>query len=141
MKKIVALVMAVVMLFSISVIAAETPEYKTTVTYVGNKTAAYEVTVPSTMAPGENYDVSAKGYWGSNRKLTVTAPETVTLTCNLKAEDTKTLTVAFEDIALVGNNTAEVSTTSNLAIANIENAHFGEWTGTIVYTVEMVNAQ
>ena len=40
----------------------------TTVTYVGKGNANYEVTVPATMAPGDEATVTHEGTWASNNK-------------------------------------------------------------------------
>lgn len=102
-----------------------------------NPGEAYTVTVPAKMAPGETATVSANGTWASNRQLTVTADATVILTNDLSA-DTKELTVTFDGIELGGSNTAAVSAEATISVADIENALFGTWSGTINYDVEMV---
>ena len=111
--------------------------HSTTVTYTGTGVESYTVTVPATLAPGESGDVSVEGTWATNRKLTVTAPSTVTLTNSINSSDTKTLAVTFDGIAKTGDNTVGVSETKTITVADITDALFGTWTGTISYTVSM----
>ena len=135
-NKFVSLLLAMVMAASLAVPAfAET--HSTTVTYTGTGVESYTVTVPATLAPGESGDVSVEGTWATNRKLTVTAPSTVTLTNSINSSDTKTLAVTFDGIAKTGDNTVGVSETKTITVADITDALFGTWTGTISYTVSM----
>ena len=139
-NKFVSLLLAMVMAASLAVPAfAET--HSTTVTYTGTGVESYTVTVPATLAPGESGDVSVEGTWATNRKLTVTAPSTVTLTNSINSSDTKTLAVTFDGIAKTGDKTVAVSDTKTISVADISNALFATWTGTISYTVSMGNAE
>ena len=113
----------------------------TTVTYTGTGVESYTVTVPATLAPGESGDVSVSGTWASNRKLTVTAPNSVKLTNSIDPSNSKTLNVEFGGINKVGDNNVAVSDTKTLSIADITDALFGPWSGTISYTVTMGNAE
>ena len=113
---------------------------ETVVTYTGVGTESYTVTVPASLTPGESGDVSVSGTWATNRKLTVTAPSTVTLTNSINSSDTKTLAVTFDGIAKTGDNTVGVSETKTITVADITDALFGTWSGTISYTVSMGNA-
>ena len=115
--------------------------HSTTVTYTGTGAESYTVTVPATLAPGESGDVSVSGTWATNRKLTVTAPSTVTLTNSINSSDTKTLAVTFDGIAKTGDNTVSVSDTKTITVADISDALFGTWSGVISYTVSMDNAE
>lgn len=96
-----SLALALVMVCSLSVTAFA---YDTTVTYVGQGTEEYEITVPARLAPGESGTVKVEGTWASNRKLNVTAPNSVTLTCSIDSS-TKNLAVTFAGIAKTGSNT------------------------------------
>lgn len=143
MKKFMSLVLALVMVCSLSV--SVFADYSTLVTYTGDKTDSegnhteyYEVTVPATMAPGGNDSVVATGTFPTTRQLSVTAPEDVTLTCDIDSS-TKVLAVDFADITLAGSNTNEVTTTEAISVADISNALFGTWEGTIVYSVAMAD--
>ena len=139
-NKFVSLLLAMVMAASLAVPAfAET--HSTAVTYTGTGVESYTVTVPATLAPGESGDVSVSGTWATNRKLTVTAPSTVTLTNSINSSDTKTLAVTFDGIAKTGDNTVAVSDTKTLSVADITDALFGTWSGVISYTVSMGNAE
>ena len=138
LKKFVSLLLAMVMAASLAVPAfAET--HSTTVTYTGTGAESYTVTVPATLAPGGSGEVKVQGTWASNRKLTVTAPSSVTLTNSIDS-GTKTLAVTFAGIAKTGDNTVAVSDTKTISVAEISNALFGTWSGTISYTVSMGNA-
>ena len=113
--------------------------HTTTVTYTGTGTESYTVTVPASLTPGDSGDVSVEGTWASNRRLSVTAPSTVTLTNSINSADTKTLAVTFDGIAKTGNNTIGVSETKTITVADISDALFGTWSGVISYTVSMDN--
>ena len=104
-----------------------------------DNTEYYTVTVPALMAPGASGNVVAKGTWASNRKLTVTADDDVTLTNSINAADQNVLDVTFPGIALQGSNTAAVTDTKAVSVAGIDNALFGTWSGTFYYDVEMVD--
>ena len=119
--------------------ASHSETHSTTVTYTGTGTESYTITVPATMAPGESSDVSVSGTWASNRKLTVTAPESVKLTNSIDPSDSKTLNVEFGGINKVGDNSVAVSDIKTLSVGDITDALFGTWTGTISYTVTMAD--
>ena len=138
MKKFASLLLAMVMAASLAVPAfAETQS--TTVTYTGTGAESYTVTVPATLAPGGSGEVKVQGTWASNRKLTVTAPSSVTLTNSIDS-GTKTLAVTFDGIEVTGDNTVGVSETKTISVADISDALFGTWSGVISYTVSMGNA-
>ena len=137
-NKFVSLLLAMVMAASLAVPAfAETQS--TTVTYTGTGAESYTVTVPATLAPGGSGEVKVQGTWASNRKLTVTAPSSVTLTNSIDS-GTKTLAVTFDGIEVTGDNTVGVSETKTITVADITDALFGTWSGVISYTVSMGNA-
>ena len=140
MKKILSLTLAAVMLLSLvpTAFAAENNwQGGTKVEYTATANEQYTVTVPATLAPGGSGDVVASGTWGSNRKLTVTADDDVTLTNSINAADQKVLDVTFAGIELTGSNTESVSDTKQVAVANITDAIFGTWSGTFNYNVAM----
>ena len=140
MKKILSITLAAVMLLSLvpTAFAAENNwQGGTKVEYTATANEQYTVTVPATLAPGAAGDVVASGTWGSNRKLTVTADEDVTLTNSINAADQKVLDVTFAGIELTGSNTESVSDTKQVAVANITDAIFGTWSGTFNYNVAM----
>lgn len=121
-------------------------ERTTPVEYVGLGVQTYEVTVPAILNPDANgtqtADVYAKGTFPTTRQLKITvadaetaAANKVTLTCDLKADDKKLLDVTFADFILGGDNTVLVEKTAPISVQQIEEALFGEWTGTIVYTI------
>ena len=142
MKKIISITMAAVMLLSLvpTAFAAENNwQGGTKVEYTATANEQYTVTVPATLAPGAAGDVVASGTWGSNRKLTVTADKDVTLTNSINSADQKVLDVTFAGIEKAGDNTATVTATEAVSVADIQNALFGTWNGKFNYNVEMVD--
>ena len=152
MKKILSLLLVGIMVVSMVPTAFATTNYTngTQVTYDatadndgdGNPDSAeaWTVTVPALLAPGASGNVVAQGTWASNRKLTVTADDDVTLTNSINAADQKVLDVTFPGIELAGSNTAAVSDTKDVSVAGIDNALFGTWSGKFNYNVEMADA-
>ena len=100
---------------------------------------AWTVTVPALLEPGAAGNVVAQGTWASDRKLVVTADDTVTLVNSINANDQKVLDVTFAGIELAGSNTVAVTDTKAVSVSAIENALFGTWSGTFYYDVEMVD--
>jgi len=140
-KKMVSVLLAALMVCGLTIpaFAAGAPYggYETVVSYTGTAQEEYTVTVPATLAPGGSGTVKANGTWDTTRQLNVTAPDSVVLMCDLDASDTKTLTVTGGDITLAGDNTVAVSKSVAISVADISDALFGTWTGTIVYSVAM----
>lgn len=153
MKKLISLGLVGVMALSMIPMAFATTDYTngTQVSYNaedpdgdGNldNVETWTVTVPALLTPGGAAGtVTASGTLDSSRKLVVTAPETVTLTNSINANDQKVLDVDFDDITMNGSNTEAVSATADIAVAEIEDALFGTWSGTIVYNVEAQDAK
>lgn len=159
MKKILSLALAGVMMFASLPVAYATTDVEngTQVSYVGSQTSvddegnesyteAYTVTVPAKMAPGATAYVKAEGTWNSARKLVVSADTSVVLKNSINAADTKELAVTFATINLVGDNNVAVANYDAdnageaISVANIENALFGTWSGTITYEASIVDA-
>ena len=163
MKKILSLALAGVMMFTALPVAYatniyenpdETTEMSTAVTYNaedpngdGNKenVESYTVTVPAKLAPGGSGNVVVSGTWNSARKLVVTADESVTLSNSINAADKKELKVTFAGIALTGDNEVAITgategATVAISVADIQNALFGTWSGTITYEAGIVDA-
>jgi hypothetical protein len=153
MKKIISLFLVLVMVFSVSIPVFATTDWSngTLVSFDAeadnngdgqpDSVEAYTVTVPARMQPGETAKVIVSGTWASNRKLVVDADDTVTLVNSIKASDKKILDVTFANIAKEGDNTVAVSGDADISVESITNALFGEWSGTITYTVEMQDVQ
>ena len=162
MKKILSLALAGVMMFSALPVAYATNVYEnptdetemgTQVSYnaedpngdgVLDNKEAYTVTVPAKLAPGGSGDVVVAGTWNSARKLVVSADESVVLSNSINAADQKTLAVTFNGIELVGDNEVAITgetegATVAVSVANIENALFGTWSGTITYEAGIVD--
>ena len=151
MKKILSLLLVGIMVVSMIPTAFATTNYTNGTQVSFNAEAdndgdgqpdsveSYTVTVPAKLAPAGSGDVVAQGTWASNRKLVVTADPDVTLTNSINAADEKVLTVTFPGIELPGSNTAAVSDTKVVSVADIEAALFGTWEGVFEYNVEMVD--
>lgn len=149
MKKILSLLLVGIMVVSMVPTAFATTDYSngTQVSYNAeadndgdgqpDHAEAYTVTVPAQLAPGASGNVVAQGTWASNRKLTVTADDDVTLTNSINAADQKVLDVTFPGIELAGSNTAAVTDTKVVGVADISAALFGTWSGTFNYNVAM----
>lgn len=150
MKKLLSSVLALVMAMSMMTVAFaasesssndDEPSYNdnisrsTQVTYTGNGTESYTITVPATMAPGQSASVKVEGTWASNRKLTVTTGSSVTLKNSLD-NSTKDVAITFPAFEVVGNNLTAVSKTQNIYLANMTGL-FGTWSGSFNYTVSM----
>lgn len=152
MKKILSLLLVGIMVVSMIPTAFATTNYTNGTQVSFNAEAdndgdgqpdsveSYTVTVPAKLAPAGSGDVVAQGTWASNRKLVVTADKDVILTNSINAADEKVLTVTFPGIELPGSNTAAVSDTKVVSVADIEAALFGTWEGVFEYNVEMVDA-
>ena len=112
--------------------------YGTEVVYEGQGTEQYTVTVPALLAPGSSGDVTLQGTWGSYATVKVTADTSVELTNSINAADKKVLDIEFTGIELAGSNTAAVTDTKAVSVADIENALFGTWSGKFNYNVEFV---
>lgn len=147
MKKIISLLLVLAMVLSMGVTSVFAAEIGgnwgdgTVVTYNADATATeyYTVTVPASLDPGDGGTVTAEGKFPSNMTLTVTADTSVSLSDGIS---TKTLGVSFAGIELVGSNTAAVSASNSVAVANwsdeVKAPLFGEWKGTFNYFVELV---
>lgn len=107
----------------------------TTVEYVGQGVEEYEISVPAKLVPGASGNVVVSGTWSEGRKLTVTTPDKVTLTHNVKKSNTKVLDIVFDKIEKIGDNCYAVAADGKVSVSEITNALFGTWTGTIVYNV------
>ena len=137
MKKLVSLFLTLAMVLSLSVTAFA--EHSTLVTYTGTGRERYEITVPAQLSPSGSGSVAVSGTWATNRMLTVTAPDTVTLTCDYDGSE-NTLAVIFDGLATIGDNTVTVTDSETMSVGAISNALFGLWTGVINYTVSMNDA-
>ena len=148
MKKILSLGLAVTMAMAALPVAyaAEAGGNWGTGTEVTYTNAAakeeYTVTVPASLTPGGAAgEVIAQGTMASNRKLVVTAPETVTLKNSINAENTKTLNVTFLGISEAGSNTSKQTFTEPVSVEGISNALFGTWSGKFNYNVDSVEEE
>ena len=151
MKKVIALILALLLLSSMgtAVFAADTQTFngtgttaatpQLTVSYEGTGTESYTVTVPSSidLSKGRTGTVSVEGTWPSDKTLTVTCPDTVTMTHSYNSAANKELAVTFPGITKAGSNTAAVSASAAISVDAITDALFGTWTGTITFTVAL----
>ncbi len=142
MKKILSLGLVGVMALSMIPTALATTDYSngTRVEYTANDEAntAYTITVPALLTPGAEGTVKLEGTWASDATVKVTADQTVTLTNSINSADQKVLDVTFAGIEKVGDNTAIVTATEAVSVADIDNALFGTWSGKFNYNVELV---
>lgn len=138
MNKLISLFLALVMIYSLSIsaFAADT----TIVTYAGNGTEAYTITVPSTLKPGQSGTIRAEGTWPANKVLTVFSDSVVTVVNSIDGGE-KVLDITFNGISEPGDNEYSIVATENISVGEITNALFGTWSGIIVYTVSMENTQ
>ena len=150
MKKILSLTLAVLMVVSMIPTAfAADVDYKngTEVEYTGTRStveddgsvahnAEYTITVPAMLAPGGSGTVTLEGYWPSDATVKVTAEEKVEVVNDINSADKKELAVTFASIEKAGSNTAIVTASAPVSVANIENALFGKWAGKFNYNVE-----
>ena len=104
-----------------------------------DNTEAYTVTVPAEMRPGTTSKVVLAGTWASDRMVTVNADAEVVLTNSINANNTKNLAVTFDGINQIGSNTAAIEVEEDIAVAGIEKAIFGTWSGTFNYMVDIVD--
>lgn len=111
-------------------------DYNTTVSYDGDGTSEWVLTVPVSMSPSDTDSVDLEGTWDSDTTISVTADESVTLTNDIDG-GTKTLAVDFNGIEQVGNNTNEISVSEDISVADIGGVLFGTWTGTIYYNLSV----
>ena len=150
MKKILSLTLAVLMVVSMIPTAfAADVDYQngTEVEYTGTRStveddgsvshnAEYTITVPALLAPGGSGTVTLEGYWPSDATVKVTAEEKVEVVNDINSADKKELAVTFASIEKAGSNTAVVTASAPVSVANIENALFGKWAGKFNYNVE-----
>ena len=152
MKKILSLTLAALMVVSMVPTAfAADVDYQngTEVEYTGTRStveddgsvthnAEYTITVPALLAPGGSGTVTLEGYWPSDATVKVTAEEKVEMVNNINSADKKELAVTFASIEKAGSNTAIVTASAPVSVANIENALFGKWAGKFNYNVDYV---
>lgn len=150
MKKILSLTLAALMVVSMVPTAfAADVDYQngTEVEYTGTRStveddgsvshnAEYTITVPAMLAPGGSGTVTLEGYWPSDATVKVTAEEKVEMVNNINSADKKELAVTFASIEKAGSNTAIVTASAPVSVADISNALFGTWAGKFNYNVE-----
>lgn len=98
--------------------------------------AAYTITVPATLTPGETGDVVVQGAWKSTQTLKVSCPNTVTLSYK---EQTIDVGVIFAGITQVGSDISPFNISAPVTIEN-RTVAFGTWTGTLEYDVEFTDS-
>jgi len=140
MKKIISLLLVAAMAVSVVPMALATTNYTngTQVEYTATGSEAYTITVPAQLAPSGSGTVTLSGTWASDRKVTVTANETVPLTNSINANDKHTLDITFAGISKAGDNTQARTYTETVSVAAMPaDALFGTWSGTFYYNVEV----
>ena len=136
MKKILSLTLAALLLVSMiptTMAADQDVSLGTDITVVGAG-GEYSVTVPATLEPGHVGTVTASGYWASNQRLLVTAPSTIEVSSGDKKAS---VNVSFAGIDSLGSDIQEMNIPVDISIDD-GGIKFGEWTGTIVYNVELI---
>ena len=147
MKKVITLILALLLLGSLSVgafAATGNSSQSQTVSYSNNAGSSYTVTVPAKIdltAAGGSGEVSVKGNWAANETLTVTCPAEVTLTNNIVTTETQPVSVSLGSenagITQTGNNASESTASATLIVGEVKDALFGVWTGTVEFTVAL----
>ena len=144
MKKVFSLLLAVLMLISALPVAYATNTVTnesegnatTAVTYTAANAESWTITVPAALAPGgSSGTVTLTGKWPSNKTISVTAQETVTMTNSISKGDEKILDVNFDGISEAGSDTASQTFKKAVSVDPIENALFGTWSGHFYYNV------
>lgn len=138
MKKILSLTLAVMLLVSAipTAFAADQDYSLGTAVTVEGAGGEYTVTVPATLSVGDVGTVTAKGYWAKEEYLTVTAPETITVT-NTETAQTATVNVTFAGIESLGDDLNEKNIPVDISV-DAGNTKFGTWTGVIEYQVDLI---
>lgn len=96
----------------------------------------WELNVPAELSPGESGVVTLSGMWPANRTINITCGSNVVLTSNIDRNDTISVGITFSGLSLKGSNSANVSGTSNIAVANVDaSTLFGSWDGSIKYYI------
>ena len=136
-KKFVILFIFLLSIYVMFVSYASSESYGTEVEYIGNSTEEYYVEVPAKLNPGERGQVSLYGAWPVDKKVSIYADKTVTLTNKYNIFEKKTANVTFSGIDLFGSNTEEVSSLSYISVSDIsDEVLFGTWSGKFNYNVE-----
>lgn len=120
-------------------------KFGTVVSYTGTGVESYSITVPSKLSPGKSGEVRLSGTWASNRVVSISAPDTVTLINSINPGEQMSLNINFAPIVRVGDDdyaidALEVRSRSTVAIEDMNNVPlFGTWEGTFNYTVGMTD--
>ena len=99
--------------------------------------AAYTITVPATLHPGETGDVVVSGAWKSTQTLTVSCPNKVSLSYK---EQTIDICVIFAGITQVGSDISPFNISTPVTIEN-RTVAFGTWAGILEYDVEFIDSE
>ena len=132
MKKFLSLLLTICMLFSMTtIVLAE--GYQSKITFEGVEKSYYEVTVPATLKPGGSGSVNVEGVLFHSEKLTVSAPNKVTLTEKTNGI-TKNLGVVFDSFTVYGSMAGSIDDSKTIKIEDFS-VNFGSWEGIINYSV------
>lgn len=133
MKRILSVLMVVVMLVSATPTAfASDSSEGTDIVMIGEyATEAYTVTVPAQLAPGESGEVVVKGGWRPSKMVTVSCPNSVTLTYEGQTID---VGVNFPGITQAGSMDDAINRVETISVES-KSVAFGTWTGHLSYTV------
>lgn len=124
-----------------SLVSAVEPNHSTVVNHIGYKEGQeeYNVVVPAELNAGGNAGtVTLTGTWKSTHTVNVTAPEEIIMTNNIDGEE-QSVVVNFDDIHQTGNNNSGIEVSKDISVNELTGAIFGEWTGLIVYNVNVTD--
>lgn len=128
-------------MYGASLVSA-TEQHSTNVKHIGSKEGQeeYSVTVPAELnAGGESGVVKIEGNWKSTNTVNVTAPEEIIMTNSIDGEE-QSVVINFDDIHQVGDNNSSIEVSKEISVNELTGAIFGEWTGTIVYSVTVTDS-
>lgn len=132
----ISLASLIVAMLSMTAFATNPASKETPVTYTGIGTQQYWIEVPSKLEPSQSGKVKLWGTWDSTKRLDITTSDTIKMINSIDNGE-KELSIEFEDINQVGNNTNLIEVEKEINVEQIENALFGTWSGQIDYNIVM----
>ena len=149
MRKILSLILSAALTMSAMPVVFATNEYNsatpnadigTQVNYVATGSESYTITVPALLHPSDEGTVTLTGTWASDRTVSVTADESVTLINQLNNTDSADLDITFLGLHKEGSNVSKQLFSEHIVVAEMPaNALFGTWRGIFNYNVEIAD--